>query len=534
MSELLGVRAVIYARVSEDDVAKGRASAAEKVERASVSIRAQMTEGRGLCEREEYVIVKELDDDGVSGWKRGADRESFRALLRLVAGRHVDVIVCRALDRLGRNDADNSAIREAARRAGVSIHTFSGARLDPAQSSDAFQIQMLQAVAELDSAQRSEKIRNVNAQRRAEGVLRPTTKAFGWQWEKGNPTASMRADEREAELVRELYRRVIQGDSLYAIAQDWTAREIPTVKGAAWSIVALRAILLRPSNARLVRDGKRWDYLPDVRGTWDELVDEATYRRARDILTSPSRRTNAGRKGRHLVSGIARCGHPECGAVLRPSSVDDKKGGRLAIYRCISKIDRPSDLGVRHVSARADTLDAEVRRQVVAAFVFGPVSLFPGSGEADAADEIHNQLDEVAGSKQKLLTLVATPDLGVQLADVSPQLSALRARETELRRRLDEAMANDAQSMQLADLRAGLWTPAERVSTARAVEYSRALGAEFDALPIESRRALVRHLLDVTVQPLGPGVYGSKRWAIRHKIVTSLNAENETDAFAAV
>jgi hypothetical protein len=182
---------------------------------------------------------------------------------------------------------------------------------------------------------------------------------------------------------------------------------------------------------------------------------------------------------------------------------------------------------VKHVSARADTLDAEVRRQVVAAFVFGPASLFPSPGDADA-DAIHAQLDEVAGSRQKLLTLVADPALGVKLTDVSSQLSALRAREQELRHRLDEAMASDAHSMQLRDLRAGLWSPGARVSMDRAVEYSRAVGAEFDELPIESRRAMVRHLLEVTVRPLGPGVYASKRWEIRHKIVTSLNPEQDS------
>lgn len=522
-------RAVIYARVSEDDVAKGRASAEQKVERASISIRAQVAEGEALCKREGYAVLGDpLVDDGVSGWKRGAEREAFRALLRLVAGGHVDVIVCRQLDRLGRNDADNSAIREAARRAGVTIHAFNGARLDPTRSGDAFQIQMVQAFAELDSAQKSEKLRNVNAQRRAEGVLRSTHKAFGWQWEKGKPERSMLADPVEAELVRELYRRVIEGATLYEIAADWTAREIPTVRGAAWSIVALRAILMRPSNAGRVRVGKGWDYMPDVRGSWDALVDDATYQAARDILTSPSRRTNAGRKSRHLVSGIAKCGHPGCGGVLRPSSIGDKKGGRTPIYRCVNKLNRPTDPDVKHVSARADTLDAEARRQVIGAFMFGPASLFPDA-ESTSADEIHDALDSIARARADLLSYV-DGEL-VSRAEIAPKLAALKAREKSLRADLDAATASATASMRLADLRAGLWDAGERVSFEAGAEYSRVLGERFDALPIESRRALVRHLLDITVMPLGPGVYGSRRWQIVHKVVTSLNdAESVEDA----
>ncbi|MEV7633625.1 recombinase family protein [Microbacterium sp. NPDC089318] len=538
MTDSAQERAVIYARVSDDDVSKGQATLEEKAERASISIRAQVTEGEALCATAGYLVAETLADDGVSGYDTAAYRESFRKLLRLIAGGHVDVIVCRHIDRLGRNDADNSAIRHAAARTGVDIHPTSGGRLNMSRSGDKLTLQMQQNIAEYESAVKSERLASVNAQRRAEGVLRSTHKAFGWQWEKGKPERSMLADPVEAELVRELYARVIgngspytvkgeprtaedAGASLYEIAADWTARGIPTVRGAAWSIVALRAILMRPSNARRVRDGKGWDYLPDVRGAWDALVDDETYRRAREILTSPSRRTNAGRKSRHLVSGIAKCGHPGCVGVLRPSSVDDKQGGRMPIYRCVRKLDRPSDPGVKHVSARADTLDTEARRHVIAAFVHGPASLFPDAG-GTSADDIYAALDDISRARRDVLALV-TDGLATR-AEAASQLATMRAREERLRADLDAATASATASMRLTDLRAGVWGAGKRVSIKAGAEYARTLGERFDALPIESRRALVRHLLDITVMPLSPGVYGSRRWRIVHKVVTSLNA----------
>ena len=526
MTESQQERAVIYARVSDDDVSKGQATPEQKAERASISIRAQLTEGEALCQREGYAVAETLSDDGVSGYDTGAYRASFRTLLRLIAGGHVDVIVCRHIDRLGRNDADNSAIRHAAARAGVDIHPTSSGRLNVSRSGDKLALQLQQNMAEYESAVKSERLASVYAQRRVEGTLRSTHRAFGWQWEKGNPERSMLADPVEAELVRELYRRVVEGATLYEIAADWTARNIPTVRGAAWSTVALRAILMRPSNAGRVRVGKGWDYLPDVRGAWDALVDDATYLAARNILTSPSRRTNTGRKSRHLVSGIAKCGHPGCGGVLRPSSIGDKRGGRIPIYRCVSKLDRPRDPGVKHVSARADTLDAEARRHVIAAFVHGPASLFPDA-EGTSADDIHAALDDISRARRDVLALV-TDGLATR-AEAASQLATMRAREERLRADLDAATASATASMRLADLRAGLWGTGKRVSIEAGAEYARTLGDRFDALPIESRRALVRHLLDITVMPLGPGVYGSRRWRIVHKVVTSLNAPDSVD-----
>lgn len=515
--------AVIYCRVSVDDFSKGKKTRAEQQAEASISIEAQKTEALALVRSNGYQLACDpLVDDGVSGYKR-VERAEFQKLLRLIVGGHVDVVIARALDRIARNDADSYLIREKARQHGVAIQMSSGPLYDLSKSGDAFTVQMLQTVAQLESAQKSERLVSVYAAMRERGELRSGHKAFGWQWEKGKPELSMLADPEERRLVREAFGRLLADETLYAICADWNARGILSVTGRTWTTQALRSVLLRPSNALLIRDGAGWDYFEGKRGKWDRLIDDDTYAQARALLLSPSRRTATGRKHVHLVSGIVRCGH--CGAPLRSSSVDDKKGGRVPIYRCVSKLNMPDDPGIKHVSARIEPLDAAVRRAVVAAFIYGPRNLFPDEMSSRSA-EIHDEMDALLRSRQELLSLVADDVVGP--ADVRSQLATLKNREAALRADLDTVAAGAVDTMRLSDLRSGLWSPG-RASIEVAAKYAEALGARFDASPIEKRRALVRHLLDITVLPFEPGVYGSRRWRIDHKVVTSLNAPQSVE-----
>ena len=55
----------------------------------------------------------------------------------------------------------------------------------------------------------------------------------------------------EAEVVAELYCRLVQGHSLRAIARDFEARGIRTRSGLVWSSQHLRSLALSPTNAGL-------------------------------------------------------------------------------------------------------------------------------------------------------------------------------------------------------------------------------------------------------------------------------------------
>ena len=48
-----------------------------------------------------------------------------------------------------------------------------------------------------------------------------------------------------------------------------------------------------------------------MKGNWDAIVDEETWRGVRDMLANPVRRTGASRARKHLLSNLAKCAESE-------------------------------------------------------------------------------------------------------------------------------------------------------------------------------------------------------------------------------
>ena len=84
------LRAVIYSRVST----------------AKQTTENQVRELREVCGRNNWNIVAELADEGVSGSKGKADRPGFATLHQMVARKQADIIVVWSIDRLGRSLKD--------------------------------------------------------------------------------------------------------------------------------------------------------------------------------------------------------------------------------------------------------------------------------------------------------------------------------------------------------------------------------------------------------------------------------------------
>ncbi len=84
------LRAVIYSRVST----------------AKQTTENQVLELREVCKRNNWTIVAELTDDGISGSKGKADRPGFAMLHKMVARKQADIVVVWSIDRLGRSLKD--------------------------------------------------------------------------------------------------------------------------------------------------------------------------------------------------------------------------------------------------------------------------------------------------------------------------------------------------------------------------------------------------------------------------------------------
>jgi hypothetical protein len=112
-------------------------------------------------------------------------------------------------------------------------------------------------------------------------------------------------DEREAEVIRASARRLLDGVSLRRVVADV---DVPAPSGKPWDVQNFRAMLLSSGIAGY----RSYKGNPEFRqGTWEPVLDEATWRQLRALLLS---RQKVGRPAIHLLSGFLECAL--CGAPL--------------------------------------------------------------------------------------------------------------------------------------------------------------------------------------------------------------------------
>ena len=113
------------------------------------------------------------------------------------------------------------------------------------------------------------------------------------------------ADPVEGEVVKEVTRRLIAGESLTTVAASLTARGVMTSRGNYWSNRTLRRMAMNPAYCgQRVYRGK---VLDDVVTEWPALISQLDHARLVKILTDESRLSHHQTKRCHLLSGVAKC-----------------------------------------------------------------------------------------------------------------------------------------------------------------------------------------------------------------------------------
>jgi DNA invertase Pin-like site-specific DNA recombinase len=204
----------------------------------------------------------------------------------------------------------------------VKIHvTTHGRTYDPGNSRDRRSLLEDAVDSEYESGKISARLKRAAAANAAAG--KPHGRApYGYRRRYDERTKKLIAQEPdpiEAPVIRELFDRVKSGHSLRSIALDWETRGIRTRTDKIFTPQHLRVLATTAAYAGLrVHDtngGPKSGHSPQpgapgvqvVKGTWDPLVTEATYRAVQRILTDPKRTTTRPGRAKHLLSNIAVC-----------------------------------------------------------------------------------------------------------------------------------------------------------------------------------------------------------------------------------
>jgi site-specific DNA recombinase len=302
------VKAVLYARVSTQRQGSD--------EHFSLPVQRQLFATR--CASHSYEPAGEFIDEE-SG--RSVTRKGYQALLEGARRGDFDVVVVRAIDRLGR-DADELTVRVAElRQAGVrvdAIHT-----IVPDAGTDPSTVFLLRAVEAFLAQKESEQI-----SARVKGTMAASARAGNWQ---GGPAPygyriegkRLVVHEVEAEVVRGIFRAYVEDDrSIIQISRDLNLRDVPSRHRKPWSITTVAQILRRATytGAGSWAGEAGWT-VPAIieRGTY-----EAARARAERKRTLPAGRTQT---SAYLLSGLvycARCGGRMLGHKSSPRGVESR------------------------------------------------------------------------------------------------------------------------------------------------------------------------------------------------------------------
>jgi site-specific DNA recombinase len=445
-------RAVIYTRVSSDPRGIGR------------STREQAEDCRSVADREGWQVVETFtDNDRAASRFANGDRPAYKKLVKFLQDGRADVLLTWEASRTQRDLDAYVRLRDLCRHASV-LWCYSGRTYDLDRTDDAFATGLDALLAEREASQTRDRVlRSVRANAAAG---RPHGKrVFGYRRiynERTGELVEQVVDDEQAALVREAARRVLAGETPYAIAKSWNERGIPTPAGGrSWDLTQIRRLCTNP--AYVAKRVHRGTVVADA--TWPPILDEATFYALKAKFSDPKRRTQRNSAVKHLLSGIAVCG--PCGGRIRVQ----KNRGFLA-YICVDGF---------HVSRREDHVDDFVTAVILERL-----------------------------SRPDVLDLLADND--------DAEVQAAQAQAAELRARLhgfcDAAAAGELTPAALARIEATLLPQIEQaekrartavVSPVVAAAAGPDIAERWGALPLSTRRELIDTLMMVEIMPTGKG-----------------------------
>jgi DNA invertase Pin-like site-specific DNA recombinase len=283
--------AAIYTRISKDEA--GDCLGTDRQERLC----------RDLAARHGLEVAHVLTDDDVSAYKQKR-RPGFEALVEMLKAGEVGAVCVYHVDRLYRRMADIERLVLIVEATGAEIYTAASGDIDLATASGRMVARIVGAAAQHESERIGERGRMKHDELAAKGAAPGGRAPYGYRWQAviaagGAVERTYVVDDTEAEAVRTIARRVLEGASLLAISRELDAAGVTTREGRPWHHATVRAVVINPAVAGL-RVHRRQVAGP---GTWEPVLDRSVWEEVRATLTDPARkRTRPARK--HLLAGL--------------------------------------------------------------------------------------------------------------------------------------------------------------------------------------------------------------------------------------
>lgn len=356
-------RVGLYIRLSRED--------GDKEESSSVTNQREILK-RYVSEQENFFIVKEYVDDGWTG--TNFDRPKFKEMIEDIEAGIIDTVITKDLSRLGRERLGvghyteiyfpEHNVRYIALLDNIDTYMDAGMN-DMAPFKGVINDMYVRDI--------SKKIRSSLIERKKAGNFLGVTAPYGYKKDPNNKFHLV-INEKEAEVVKRVFRLYLEGNGLTRIAQILTKDGVPvpgktrnigkTRKTAlynSWKQTTIRRILdnrvylgelVQFKRRKINYKSKRRITVPEeeryiCKGTHEAIIDEESFDAVQNILKK--NKSFKGTKHDYLFKGLLYCA--ECGARLNVtySNYALKKYGEYRYTTiCYSYSRLYSDICTRH------------------------------------------------------------------------------------------------------------------------------------------------------------------------------------------
>lgn len=302
--------AVIYARYSSHN-------------QREASLEQQIAECKKYAERNGYTITEIYQDAAISG--RTDDRPAFKRMMRDAEKEKFDYIICWKSNRIGRNMTQT--MTNMAKLAEYGVECLYTEEDFDNTASGRFALRNMMNVNQFYSENMAEDIKR-GLMDNAEKCLVNGKSPFGY---KRGEDGRYAIDDHAAEIVRQIYDRIIQGWTITDIMNDLNHRGIKTGAGKPWSYQSFDKLLQSEQYIGVYKySGVR------IEGGMPAIIDRAVFQEVQRILAE--KKNPRGKKkdcADYFLVGKAFCG--KCGSPMTGVSGTSRNGTKHFYYCCNAK-----------------------------------------------------------------------------------------------------------------------------------------------------------------------------------------------------
>ena len=438
-----------------------------------------------IDENPDWEMAGIFADKGITGTSM-KKRVEFKKMIAACKRGKIDLILTKSLSRFARNTVDSLEVVRMLRANGIGV-IFEKENINTLTESSEFLLTLFSGFAQAESESISKNvIWGIQKSREAGNVPFQYQKLLGYQ---RGPDGQPEIVRSEAEVVKRIYRRYLDGCSLAQIKRELEADGVPTASGIqGWTYQVVRNIL---TNERYIGDALlQKTYTTDcisktvkknqgdrpmvyVERNHPAIVSKAMFYQVREEMARRSSKRKVMQKtgkteqgkysAKYALSELLVCG--ECGTPYKRCTWA-RNGKKRIVWRCVSRLefgtkychDSPSmDEDKLHQAILEGINEFVQAGQGLGDELLDLASIVQQGGSADGIDPLtlRNRLDTLTAQQAELLDKVLedmeSEELNAQLKAIMEEKQAILGRLGAIQQDEEQRAGQEARLRELAE-----------------------------------------------------------------------------------